>query len=53
MFECLRAFLPTGENPLPYAEAASFLDMDEYAVRLAVHQLRRRFAQLLRDGRSP
>ncbi len=53
LFVCLRGFLPTGETPFSYAEAARILDMDEPAVRLAIHELRRRFAELLRDGRSP
>jgi RNA polymerase sigma factor (sigma-70 family) len=47
-FAQLKEFL-TGENVSPgYAAAASALGMSEGATRVAVHRLRRRFAQLVR-----
>jgi RNA polymerase sigma-70 factor (ECF subfamily) len=38
-----------GEQAIPYAEAAQALAVDEGAVRVAVHRLRKRYRQLLRD----
>ena len=34
---------------IPYAKAAQSLKMDEAAVRVAVHRLRKRYRELLRD----
>ena len=40
----------TGEEPKkPYREVGEKLGMTEVAVRKAVHRLRRRFGQVLRD----
>ena len=48
-FECLKMYL-TGEQPqIGYAEAAEELGMSEGAVKVAVHRLRRRFRDLMRD----
>ena len=50
--EAVRAvenFLTAGKGELPHAEAARTLGMDETAVRVAVHRLRKRYRQLLRD----
>jgi RNA polymerase sigma-70 factor (ECF subfamily) len=48
-FETLRACL-TGEAPRrPYREMATALEMSEAAVKVAVHRLRQRYGQLLRE----
>ncbi len=48
IFECLRGWLPGAESGLSYTEAAAALQMNETAVRMAVHRLRRRYGELLR-----
>jgi RNA polymerase sigma factor (sigma-70 family) len=48
-FEQLKIFLTAGKGALSHAEAAKKLGMDETAVRVAVHRLRKRYRQLLRD----
>lgn len=48
-FDTLKIFLTAGKGALPYADAAKALDMDETAVRVGVHRLRKRYRQLLRD----
>lgn len=48
-FEELRIFLTAGKGELPHAAAAEALRMDEGAVRVAVHRLRKRYRELLRD----
>lgn len=48
-YEQLKHFLMIGRNEIPYAEAATELKMTEGAVRVAVHRLRRRYRELLRD----
>jgi RNA polymerase sigma factor (sigma-70 family) len=48
-FDRLKAYL-TGDQPqLSYAETASHLGTSEGAVKVAVHRLRRRFRDLVRD----
>jgi RNA polymerase sigma-70 factor (ECF subfamily) len=48
-FEALRIYL-TGDQPeLTYAETAARLGMSEGAVKVAVHRLRRKFRDLVRD----
>ena len=48
-FESLKPYL-TGEEPQkPYREVGAELGMTELAVRKAVHRLRRRFGQVLRN----
>ena len=49
LFEQLKIFLTVGKGELSHAEAAQKLGMDETAVRVAVHRLRKRYRQLLRD----
>ena len=49
LFEQLKIFLTAGKGELSHAEAAQNLGMDETAVRVAVHRLRKRYRQLLRD----
>ena len=49
LFDQARGYLMVGEKTIPYAEAAESLRMDEGAVRVAVHRLRKRYRFLLRD----
>lgn len=49
LFEQARGFLMVGEAVIPYAKAALALGLEEGAVRVAVHRLRRRYRELLRD----
>jgi len=49
LFEALKPFLMVGKSAIPYANAAAALDMAESAVRVAVHRLRRRYRELLRE----
>ena len=49
LFDQARGYLMVGEKTIPYAEAALSLKMDEGAVRVAVHRLRKRYRHLLRD----
>jgi RNA polymerase sigma-70 factor (ECF subfamily) len=49
LFEQARGYLMVGEKTIPYAEAAQNLKMDQGAVRVAVHRLRKRYRALLRD----
>jgi RNA polymerase sigma-70 factor (ECF subfamily) len=48
-FAELKIFLTMGKGALSHADAAKTLGMDEGAVRVAVHRLRKRYRQLLRD----
>jgi len=48
-FAELKIFLAAGKGELSHADAARTLGMDETAVRVAVHRLRKRYRQLLRD----
>jgi RNA polymerase sigma-70 factor (ECF subfamily) len=48
-FAELKPFLTAGKGERSPAEAARNLSMDETAVRVAVHRLRKRYRQLLRD----
>ena len=49
LFEQARGYLMVGAAAIPYAEAAQRLGLDEGAVRVAVHRLRKRYRELLRD----
>jgi RNA polymerase sigma-70 factor (ECF subfamily) len=49
MFEQLKPYLMVGKSAIPYAEAAAALGLNEGAVRVTVHRLRRRYRELLRD----
>jgi RNA polymerase sigma-70 factor (ECF subfamily) len=49
LFEHARDFLMVGEAAIPYAQAAQKLQLNEGAVRVAVHRLRKRYRELLRD----
>ena len=48
-FEQLKSYLTMGKGEIPYASAAAALSMDEGAVRVAVHRLRKRYRELLRN----
>lgn len=48
-FEELKPFLAGAEQGVPYARLAADLGMSEGAVKVAIHRLRRRFAQSLRE----
>ena len=49
LFDRLKPFLMVGRSAIPHAQAAAELGMAEGAVRVAVHRLRRRYRQLLRE----
>jgi RNA polymerase sigma-70 factor (ECF subfamily) len=49
LFEQLKPFLMVGKSAIPYPQAAAELGMAEGAVRVAVHRLRRRYRELLRE----
>ena len=48
-FEQLKVFLSSDKVGLTYAEVGKVLQMAEGAVKVAVHRLRRRFGDLLRE----
>ncbi len=49
LFEHLKGYLTGDIAPVSYSEMAGKLDMTEGAVKVAVHRLRKRYRQLLRD----
>jgi RNA polymerase sigma factor (sigma-70 family) len=49
LFDQLKVFLTAGTGELSHAEAARNLGLDETAVRVAVHRLRKRYRGLLRE----
>lgn len=49
VFEQTRGYLMLGEAAIPYAEAAARLGFEEGGVRTAVHRLRKRYRELLRE----
>ena len=48
-FDYLKTYLTVSENAAAYREAAVRLGMTEGAVKVAVHRLRKRYRELLRD----
>jgi RNA polymerase sigma-70 factor (ECF subfamily) len=48
-FERMKPFLTGDETRIPYADLAGQLDMTEGALKVAIHRLRRRFREVLRD----
>ena len=48
LFQRAKGYLMRGESASAYAQAASELNMDEGAMRVAVHRLRKRYRELLR-----
>jgi RNA polymerase sigma-70 factor (ECF subfamily) len=49
LFEQAKSFLMANKDAIPYAEAAKALHIEEGALRVAVHRLRNRYRELLRD----
>ena len=49
LYEQLKPFLMVGKNEIRYAQAGAALELTEGAVRVAVHRLRRRYRELLRE----
>jgi RNA polymerase sigma-70 factor (ECF subfamily) len=49
LFEKLKSYLMVEKEAIPYAKAAQLLGMNEGAVKVAVHRLRRRFRELFRE----
>ncbi len=49
LFDRAKGFLTVGQDALPYADAARELGLQEGALRVAVHRLRKRYRELLRD----
>jgi RNA polymerase sigma-70 factor (ECF subfamily) len=49
LFEQLKIFLTAGKGGTAQAETAGALGMEEGAVRVAIHRLRKRYRELLRD----
>ncbi len=45
----LKSFLMMGKSEIPHARVAAELKLTEGAVRVAVHRLRRRYRELLRE----
>ena len=48
-YEQLKPCLMMGKTEIPYPQTAAALNMSEGAVRVAVHRLRRRYRELLRE----
>jgi hypothetical protein len=49
LFERAKGCLMVGESAIPHSQAAKELQMDEGAVRVAVHRMRKRYRELLRE----
>ncbi|HEX7577241.1 MAG TPA: RNA polymerase sigma factor [Verrucomicrobiae bacterium] len=49
LFEHLKIFLTAGKGEMAQGEVAKVLGMEEGAVRVAIHRLRKRYRNLLRD----
>jgi RNA polymerase sigma-70 factor (ECF subfamily) len=49
LFEHLKVYLTAEKDAVPYRDMAAKLAMTEGSVRVAVHRLRRRYRELLRD----
>jgi RNA polymerase sigma factor (sigma-70 family) len=49
VFERLQIFLSGDKQSIPYAEIAGSLDMSPGAVKVAVHRLRRRYGEIVRQ----
>src|SRR3954471_7830626 len=49
LFEAAKGYLTATEAAIPYSAAAEQLKIDEGAVRVAVHRLRQRYRELLRE----
>jgi RNA polymerase sigma-70 factor (ECF subfamily) len=49
LFERLKSYLTADKGSAPYRDVADDLDITEGAVRIAVHRLRKRYRELLRE----
>lgn len=49
LFDCLKIYLTAEKDAIPYKNVAEKLAMTEGAVKVAVHRLRRRYRELVRD----
>lgn len=49
LFDRTRSFLMAGDGAMAYGDAARALGMTEGALRVAVHRMRKRYRELLRD----
>jgi RNA polymerase sigma factor (sigma-70 family) len=49
LFDCLKIYLTAEKDAVPYSQVAEELNMTEGAVKVAVHRLRRRYRELVRD----
>ena len=49
LFDELKVFLSGGSRPLPHSEIAAKYDISVSAVGVAIHRLRRRFGEILRE----
>jgi len=49
LFDHLKVYLTGERSSVSYRDVAAELDMTEGAVKVAVHRLRRRYRELLRD----
>jgi RNA polymerase sigma-70 factor (ECF subfamily) len=47
LFATLKNYLPGGRSPVPYAQAARELEMNEVTIKVAIHRLRQRFRTVL------
>lgn len=49
LFDCLKIYLTAEKDAVPYKDVTVKLGMTEGAVKVAVHRLRRRYRELVRD----
>ncbi len=49
LFAQARGYLMVGETAIPYGDAAAKMGLNEGALRVAVHRLRKRYRELLRE----
>jgi RNA polymerase sigma-70 factor (ECF subfamily) len=49
LFDCLKIYLTAEKDAVPYKNVTAKLNMTEGAVKVAVHRLRRRYRELVRD----
>ena len=49
LYDCLKVYLAAEKDAVPYRDVAGELNMTEGAVKVAVHRLRRRYRELVRD----
>jgi RNA polymerase sigma-70 factor (ECF subfamily) len=49
LYDCLKVYLAAEKDAVPYRDVAEGLNMTEGSVKVAVHRLRRRYRELVRD----